>query len=187
MAGRYDNLIPTRFLSPMDCSKVPAQVQLCGSNKNSNCFRLSQAMKPRSCGHWKIVYQKLIITSEHIRVYLNVSHPVKIHKWKFFELLSIPYTYVLYINVLSIHLEKSPNLSKSLPFPLLCWLIFFLTRPLSTPLSTHPFMLSYEPLPIFFPRVSLPPNILNISLYTFLRRRFIYTLFPFFLWSWNET
>jgi hypothetical protein len=25
LAGRYDNPIPTRFLAPIDCSKIPAQ------------------------------------------------------------------------------------------------------------------------------------------------------------------
>jgi hypothetical protein len=25
LAGRYDNSIPTRFLAPLDCSKIPAQ------------------------------------------------------------------------------------------------------------------------------------------------------------------
>jgi hypothetical protein len=25
LAGRYDNPIPTRFLAPLDCSKIPAQ------------------------------------------------------------------------------------------------------------------------------------------------------------------
>ncbi len=26
LAGRYDNPLPTRFLSPVDCSKIPAQL-----------------------------------------------------------------------------------------------------------------------------------------------------------------
>ncbi len=26
LAGRYDNPIPTRFLAPIDCSKIPAQI-----------------------------------------------------------------------------------------------------------------------------------------------------------------
>jgi hypothetical protein len=26
LAGRYDNPIPTRFLAPIDCSKIPAQL-----------------------------------------------------------------------------------------------------------------------------------------------------------------
>jgi hypothetical protein len=26
MAGRYDNPIPTRFLAPIDCLKIPTQV-----------------------------------------------------------------------------------------------------------------------------------------------------------------
>ncbi len=25
LAGRYDNSVPTRFLTPVDCSKIPAQ------------------------------------------------------------------------------------------------------------------------------------------------------------------
>ncbi len=28
MVGRYDNPIPTRFLVPIDCSKIPAQARL---------------------------------------------------------------------------------------------------------------------------------------------------------------
>jgi hypothetical protein len=28
LAGRYDNPIPTRFLAPIDCSKIPAQTSL---------------------------------------------------------------------------------------------------------------------------------------------------------------
>ncbi len=28
LAGRYDNPIPTRFLAPMDCLKIPAQATL---------------------------------------------------------------------------------------------------------------------------------------------------------------
>jgi hypothetical protein len=26
LAGRYDNLVPTRFLAPIDCYKIPAEV-----------------------------------------------------------------------------------------------------------------------------------------------------------------
>ncbi len=29
LAGRYDNPIPTRFLSPIDCLKIPAQGGVC--------------------------------------------------------------------------------------------------------------------------------------------------------------
>jgi hypothetical protein len=28
LAGRYDNPLPTRFLAPIDCSKIPAQCSL---------------------------------------------------------------------------------------------------------------------------------------------------------------
>jgi hypothetical protein len=28
LAGQYDNPIPTRFLAPKDCSKIPAQVEI---------------------------------------------------------------------------------------------------------------------------------------------------------------
>ncbi len=28
LAGLYDNPIPTRFLTPIDCSKIPAQLML---------------------------------------------------------------------------------------------------------------------------------------------------------------
>jgi len=28
LAGRYDISIPTRFLAPMDCLKIPAQVRI---------------------------------------------------------------------------------------------------------------------------------------------------------------
>jgi hypothetical protein len=34
LAGRYDNPVPARFLSPIDCSKIPALVNLAPYTKS---------------------------------------------------------------------------------------------------------------------------------------------------------
>jgi hypothetical protein len=45
LAGRYDHLIPTRFLAPIDCLKIPAQV-CCGSQIDSrNCYLVTMHYK----------------------------------------------------------------------------------------------------------------------------------------------
>jgi hypothetical protein len=36
LAGRYDNPIPTRFLAPIDCLKIPAQLI---TRRSIQCFR----------------------------------------------------------------------------------------------------------------------------------------------------
>jgi hypothetical protein len=41
LAGRYNNLVPTRFLAPIDCSKIAAQVHtvytVCNRGRGSGC------------------------------------------------------------------------------------------------------------------------------------------------------
>jgi hypothetical protein len=52
---------------------------------------ISLAKKLNNLRTLNIFSYNLIITSEHVRVYLNVSHLVK----NFFELLILPYTYIV--------------------------------------------------------------------------------------------
>jgi hypothetical protein len=39
LAGRYDNPIPSRFLAPIDCLKIPAQEAVCAGYHTSNVYR----------------------------------------------------------------------------------------------------------------------------------------------------
>ncbi len=47
--GQCDNLIPTRFLAPLDCSKIPAQVQsLCVAIKCIYSTLVYKVTKPET-------------------------------------------------------------------------------------------------------------------------------------------
>ncbi len=46
LAGRYDNSVPTRFLAPIDCSKIPALVSNMPAMQDRNSMR-------RWCKLWK--------------------------------------------------------------------------------------------------------------------------------------
>jgi hypothetical protein len=41
LAGRYDNAIPTRFLTPIDCLKIPAQLIDLRSHKKKSATTCS--------------------------------------------------------------------------------------------------------------------------------------------------
>ncbi len=36
LAGRYGNPVPTRFLAPIDCSKIPTHVRMINNDKNQS-------------------------------------------------------------------------------------------------------------------------------------------------------
>jgi hypothetical protein len=50
LAGRDDNSVPTRFLAPVDCSKIPAQkVVISGSVKTSFWQKSYESLKREIC------------------------------------------------------------------------------------------------------------------------------------------
>jgi hypothetical protein len=43
LAGRYDNTIPTQFLAPKDCFKIPAQLADSGTGGGGECVDVPSA------------------------------------------------------------------------------------------------------------------------------------------------
>ncbi len=50
LAGRYDNPIPTRFLAPKDCSKIPAQTAVMCPDDGFKCLLFRRRGEP--CELW---------------------------------------------------------------------------------------------------------------------------------------
>jgi len=48
LAGQYDNPIPTRFLAPIDCLKIPAQIKNIRISKNCLFTASAAVMAPNS-------------------------------------------------------------------------------------------------------------------------------------------